>query len=76
MDIPNLRVVIQTVSVSSIQANIQNFGRLRKLKDRDTKYCYLYCNNIPKQKDYHMRRVELFRDRAASIVYRQSRCNM
>ena len=76
VDIPNLRVVIQTVSVSSIQANIQNFGRLRKLKDRDTKYCYLYCNNIPKQKDYHMRRVELFRDRAASIVYRQSRCNM
>lgn len=76
VDIPHLRVVIQSVSVSSIQANLQNFGRLRELKGLDTKYCYLYCDNIPKQKDYHLRRVELFQDRALSISYRQSRVNL
>lgn len=73
VDIPHLRVVIQTVSISSPVSNIQSLGRLRKLKDRDVKFVYLYCENIGKQKDYHMKRVELFKDRVANIVYRRSR---
>lgn len=75
VDIPNLRVGIQTVCISSPVSNLQSFGRLRQLPDRDVKFCYTYCNNIPKQKQYHLKRVELFSDRAANIIYRQSRVN-
>jgi hypothetical protein len=73
VDIPHLRVVIQTVCISSPVSNIQSLGRLRKLKDRDVKFVYLYCENIGKHKDYHMKRVELFKDRVANIIYRRSR---
>lgn len=67
VDIPDLRVVIQSVSVSSPVANIQSLGRLRKLEDgKDTRFCYLYADNIPKQKQYHYRRKELFYDRVAT----------
>lgn len=76
IDVPNLRVVINTVSVSSTPINIQIAGRLRKLKDRDVKYCYLYCENIAKQKQYHRKRVEIFSERASSINYRRSRIDM
>jgi len=34
IDKPNLRVVIQTVSISSEVTNVQSAGRLRDLKDR------------------------------------------
>lgn len=73
LDIPNLRVVIQTVSVSSPASNLQSFGRLRKLSDRDVKFCYIYALNVRKQKEYHNRRVELLRERAATITLRQAR---
>ena len=67
VDIPNLRVVIQTVSISSAPQNIQNLGRLRKLdRDRDTRFAYLYAENIRKQVQYHHRREELFAPRSAS----------
>ena len=67
IDIPNLRVVIQTVSISSSVSNIQTLGRLRKLKDgKDTRFCYLYAENLQKQRQYHHRRLDLFRDRVAS----------
>lgn len=66
VDKPNLRTVIQTVSVASPVANIQNLGRLRKLEGKDTRFCYLFADNIPKQKQYHFKRVDLFRDRVAT----------
>lgn len=67
VDIADLRVVVQTVCISSSVSNIQTLGRLRKLKDnKDTRFCYLFADNIPKQKQYHYRRIELFRDRVAS----------
>lgn len=75
LDIPNLRVGIQTVCISSPVSNIQSAGRLRKLKDRDVKFCYLYCGNIPKHRQYHMKRKEIFRDRAAHYVDRRSAVN-
>ena len=76
IDITNLRVVIQTVSISSQVANIQSLGRLRKLSDKDVKFIYLYSDNIGKQKEYHLKRIELFKDRVASINYRASRVNL
>ena len=76
VDIPNLRVVIQTVSISSPQSNLQSLGRLRKLNDRDVKFCYLYCENISKQKQYHLRRTELFREYVASVNLRRSPVNL
>lgn len=72
LDIPKLRVIIQTVSISSAPTNIQILGRLRKLPDRDVKFCYIYANNINKQREYHHKRVELFRPRVANIAMRQS----
>jgi superfamily II DNA or RNA helicase len=72
VDVPHLRICIQTVSVSSPASNIQSLGRLRELKDRDVKFCYLYCENIPKQKMYSLRRIDLFRDRVKGIFLRRS----
>lgn len=66
LDVPNLRVGIQTVSVSSAVSNIQTAGRLRKLPDRDVKFIYLYCINIPKQRQYHTKRKEIFAGRVAN----------
>lgn len=76
LDIPRLRVAIQTVSISSAPTNIQILGRLRKLTDRDVKFCYIYANNINKQREYHHKRVELFRPRVANIAIRQSSCGL
>lgn len=67
IDIPNLRVAIMTNSVQSPVANLQTLGRLRQLKDRDVVFCYLYNYRIKKQSDYHMKKKELFADRAVSI---------
>lgn len=67
LDIPNLRVTIQTNNILSPVSNLQALGRLRQLKDRDVKYYYLYCEDIPKHKDYHLKRQELYADRVASI---------
>lgn len=75
VDVPNLRVCIQTVCISSSPSNLQSLGRLRKLNDRDVKFCYIYCENIPKQKQYHIRRMELFNDYVASINLRRSPVN-
>lgn len=76
LDIPRLRVAVQTVSISSAPTNIQILGRLRKLTDRDVKFCYIYANNINKQREYHHKRVELFRPRVANIAIRQSSCGL
>lgn len=73
VDIPNLRVGIQTVSISSPSSNIQTLGRLRKLPDRDVKFCYLYSPNIGKQRQYSQKRVELFQPRVANICHRASK---
>lgn len=76
VDIKGLRTAINTVSISSQPSNLQSLGRLRELKDRDVKFCYLYCDNINKQKQYHFKRMELFKDRVASISLRKSRSNL
>ena len=68
IDIPNLICVINTVNVASIKANIQVMGRLRKLKDKKTYFLYTFATNINKHVDYHIKRVELFKNRAAAIT--------
>ncbi|MDD2819143.1 MAG: DEAD/DEAH box helicase family protein [Candidatus Nanopelagicales bacterium] len=73
VDIPDLRVVIQTVSVSSTVANVQSLGRLRELKNKDVRFCYLFAENINKQKTYHYKRKELFRDRVATQSIQRAR---
>lgn len=66
-DIPNLRATIMTTSVSSSVSNIQAIGRLRKLPDRDVKFYYIFCEQIPKHCQYHSSKKQLFHDRVASI---------
>jgi superfamily II DNA or RNA helicase len=67
VDIPNLRTSILTVNVLSAQSNIQAPGRLRELKDRDTKFYYLWCRQIVKHERYHQKRVEMLATHVATI---------
>lgn len=67
LDIPNLRVIVSTLSIQSATSNLQLLGRLRKLKDRDVKFCYMFCEQISKQVDYHRERKALYEDRVDSI---------
>lgn len=76
IDIPLLRTVIQTVSISSPVSNIQSAGRLRYLADRDVKLCYIYAGNIPKQREYHRKRLEVLKDRTKSVSLRRSSHNL
>lgn len=66
-DIPNLRAVILSVNILSIQSNRQVLGRLRKLEDRDTKFYYLYCDDFDKHREYHLKRKEALLPVCASI---------
>jgi len=68
IDVPNLRSVILTNSISSPVANLQVLGRLRDLKDRDVKFFYLYSNQISKQRAYHLDKIQLFKDRILGLT--------
>ncbi len=61
IDIPKLRTVILTVNILSQQSNLQSSGRLRFLPDRDVKFYYLYCEDIPKHIEYHQQRIQTMR---------------
>lgn len=67
VDIPNLTTVIMTTAVSSIQANIQAFGRLRELKDSPVEFYYFVCTDIPKHIEYDNNKRNLFYQRAKSF---------
>lgn len=58
VDIAGLITVIQTVSMSSLQANQQNIGRLREIPDVECRYYYLYSVNIPSQVKMHKDRLD------------------
>lgn len=73
IDIPNLRVGIQTESIGSPKRNIQASGRLRLLKDRDVRYICLYSPRIDKQRDYNRARKKIYADRVANIYNAISR---
>lgn len=62
-DIPDLAVAFSPYACSSRQRNDQMLGRTRPLKNYpgvDPKFVYFVCNSIPKQKEYHQKRKELF----------------
>ena len=69
IDIPKLITVINTISMASLQANIQTMGRLRKIPDREVWYLYTYCSMIPNQKNMHKIRRDTIMNRAKYIYY-------
>ena len=71
IDIKNLTMVFQTVSMGSLQANLQNFGRLRKIEGKDTSYFYIYCRDIQNHRKLSKERFEALKDRCKSIYYLQ-----
>lgn len=66
-DIANLKTAIMTVSVDSVQSNIQALGRLRRLDGVIPKFFYLACAQIPKQMQYHDSKRQLLRERALTF---------
>lgn len=66
-DIPDLITVILTVSVDSIQSNVQTFGRLRQLKNKEMKFYYIVNSNEKKQMIYHTNRMKMLQNRAATF---------
>lgn len=67
IDIPGLRVVLNTVNIDSLQSNLQVLGRLRKLLDRDVRYYYIWASNILKHTEYHQRRKKSIIDKVGFI---------
>lgn len=71
VDIPRLQVCINTVAIGSTQANLQMIGRLRELRGVDIKptFLYLYCVDIPKHVEYHVKkRDHTFKDKVLSYT--------
>jgi len=68
IDIPGLITVINTISISSLQANVQAVGRLRKIKGVETRYYYLYSGSIKNQ-------VKMHHDRHKAIKHMANRYN-
>lgn len=69
IDVPNLRTVIMTDSVDSVQSNQQAVGRLRRLKDWpdiSPQFVYIYAGNNVKQRMYHERKKEKLKGRVKS----------
>ncbi len=56
LDIKKLLTVINTVSIKSLQANIQAQGRLREIPGREVRYYYIYSKDIPNQVKAHLDR--------------------
>lgn len=52
VDIPKLATILNTVNISSTQANIQLAGRLRFDEKITTRYYYMTCINIPHHVKY------------------------
>lgn len=67
-DIPNLTTVIMTTAINSIAANLQAFGRLRKLKSGKTPEA-VYWSNADNEKHmvYHEDKVRLLDGRALHL---------
>ena len=70
IDIPGLLTVIQTISIGSMVANIQAFGRLRRRKDgRECIYDSIYCYDINKQRGLQKRRLDSMSGGCKSVNY-------
>lgn len=71
VDISKLQVCLNLVALGSSQANLQMLGRLRELRGVEINplFIYIYCIDIEKHIDYHIkRRDETFRGKVLSYV--------
>lgn len=66
-DIKSLISILSTISIKSLQTNIQLMGRLRKKDGKQMKYYYLYSKDIPKQDEYHKYRLDILKPRVKEI---------
>lgn len=64
-DIKGLITVILTTAVNAKAANIQGFGRLRKIEGVDVEFEYFTCVDIAKHLEYHVRKELLLAEKAA-----------
>ena len=53
IDIPNLRSTYLTINIDSPVAVRQTIGRLRKLKDKEVYFYYMYCQQLDKHVKFH-----------------------
>lgn len=67
LDIPDLVAVYLTIAINSTQANIQTFGRLRKLADHKTEFYYFVCMDVAKHCEYHDNKLKMLKVRAKSV---------
>jgi len=66
VDVPNLKICICTVAVSSVQANLQAIGRLRELKnwpDINPEFYFLSCKQIDKHRQYEREKAHKVHER-------------
>lgn len=69
IDVPDLRMILLTDAISSRQANLQCMGRLRPLKrwpDTAPEFLYLVNTDIQKHRDYHLKKIDVFRGQVVS----------
>lgn len=66
-DIAGLTLVILTNAISSSKSNIQGFGRLRKIPNKETHFYYFVCDDLRKNVEYDRQKKELLKDRAATV---------
>ena len=67
-DVPGMTDAHLTPGLESIQANIQAFGRLRKIPNKQTRF-YFYTNtDIRKHLKYDRSKTQLMRERAKSLT--------
>lgn len=66
-DIKGLRAIVMTDNRDSPVDNEQAAGRLRFSEDRDMKFFFMYCNQIPQHVKYAKNKYELFSKYALSI---------
>lgn len=74
VDIKNLQMVFSFVARGSTQANLQMFGRLRRLKTSVVKPTYItyFCVDLRPHRNYHKKHLEIFGTRALTINERQT----
>ncbi len=67
-DIPNLTAAFLTIAQQSVKANIQVFGRLRKIVGYTPRFFFFSCLDVPKHMKYHKDKIDIMRERAVSFA--------
>jgi len=71
IDIPNLITVLQTVSIRSLQANVQALGRLREIPGKEVRYYYTYSSNLDSQYKLHLARKSVISHLAKEYLFEE-----